>query len=294
MSPTDRAFHHPLSRDEWEKAWEYHKEAERIMLSRIGYLLVVHSMMIAAYVFFLTRGKLEYWHQMLPVLVLSAFGVGLCRLQWVLTESVGDRLAFLKDRYLRRERVYRSYLDCAPESSSVTARRWIVRGLAVVWLTFFFVALVALVREGRQPSESAMQDAIAIYVGAFQSFYSSRLVWLYVVSVLVGAIVTLAWWWFLKLITVSRPKVKWWMPIAVGMFERTVITTLLLIVPLGAGAFIGSWILVKGLGGWGKMHESEAEPAAQRETFFAGLLGTLMSILWAVVVTVPFMPKMPA
>lgn len=81
----------------------------------------------------------------------------------------------------------------------------------------------------------------------------------YFVAMIGGIPVTLIWSGFLYWLidkTVSRdteePALEriWWIPMLIGIFERTIIATLVAYEISGAAAFIGTWIGIKIAGGW--------------------------------------------
>ena len=71
----------------------------------------------------------------------------------------------------------------------------------------------------------------------------------------------------------------WWIPLTVGVFERAIITTLVGWDVSGSAAFIGAWVAVKSAGGWASWSKGTTYG---RATFFVGLLGSAVSILFAV------------
>lgn len=112
----------------------------------------------------------------------------------------------------------------------------------------------------------------------------------YSVSVLGGAVVTFGWssilHWKLSQDLKSgdeagTPKRLLWVPAMLGVFERTLITTFVLFMPIAVGPFVGAWISIKAVGGWG-LFKNPSE--YNRALFMIGLLGSAMSVLWAVIV----------
>ena len=66
--------------------------------------------------------------------------------------------------------------------------------------------------------------------------------------------------------------------ITFGVLERTLITTLVLWLPMAVGPFAGAWLVVKSIVGWAGMDVKEH---AARARFSVTLFGSLVSILWA-------------
>ncbi|MFB0521205.1 MAG: hypothetical protein ACETWD_07240 [Desulfatiglandales bacterium] len=69
-------------------------------------------------------------------------------------------------------------------------------------------------------------------------------------------------------------------PLLLGVFERLIITTLVGWKVPGTGAFIAGWFGLKSAGGWSSWSKGTTYG---RATFFAGLLGSMMSLLFAIV-----------
>jgi hypothetical protein len=72
-----------------------------------------------------------------------------------------------------------------------------------------------------------------------------------------------------------------WIPLTVGILERILFTVLVGWNVTGAAGFIGSWVLVKQLGGWNSWGNKGT--TYSRAVFFVGLLGNAMSVLFGVV-----------
>lgn len=72
----------------------------------------------------------------------------------------------------------------------------------------------------------------------------------------------------------------WWIPLAVGVLERAIITTLVGSKVPGTAGFIGAWVAVKSAGGWLSWSKGTTYG---RATLFVGLLGSAMSLLFAIV-----------
>jgi hypothetical protein len=70
----------------------------------------------------------------------------------------------------------------------------------------------------------------------------------------------------------------WWIAVLVGIFERTLITTLVAYDVSGVASFIAAWIAIKMASGWQKW--SVGTQYARAAAFIA-LLGNVMSILFA-------------
>jgi hypothetical protein len=69
-----------------------------------------------------------------------------------------------------------------------------------------------------------------------------------------------------------------WIPLAVGVLERAIITTLVGWNVSGSAGFIGGWIAVKSAGGWASWSKGTTYG---RSILFVGLLGNAVSILFA-------------
>lgn len=71
-----------------------------------------------------------------------------------------------------------------------------------------------------------------------------------------------------------------WIPAWTGIFERALYCLLIGFDVPGGATFIGAWVVLKSAGGWQAWSKGTAYG---RATFFAGLLGNAMSILFGVV-----------
>ena len=99
----------------------------------------------------------------------------------------------------------------------------------------------------------------------------------YFVSIVVGAAVTYVWSKWMHIVNGSTAERFEVIPLTIGLFERAIITTLVIWIPASTGAFVGGWFMVKAVGGWAKL----VSPSSKRDraTYFIGLLGGLMSVL---------------
>lgn len=71
----------------------------------------------------------------------------------------------------------------------------------------------------------------------------------------------------------------WWIAVLVGIFERTLFTTLVAYDISGSGSFIVTWVVIKMVSGWQKW---SVGTQYARAAVFIALLGNAMSILLAV------------
>jgi len=76
------------------------------------------------------------------------------------------------------------------------------------------------------------------------------------------------------------PRRVWWIPILIGIFERAIITTLIAYSVSGSGSFMGTWTAIKIAGGW---QQWSSGTRYARSILFAGLLGSAMSMLIALI-----------
>ena len=80
----------------------------------------------------------------------------------------------------------------------------------------------------------------------------------------------------------------WWLGVVIGMFERAIITWLVIWASALAPAFIGGWVLLKFAGGWSRTTEANLE---NRSVYQVALLGNIVSIGWAVLVGLNYAPE---
>jgi hypothetical protein len=79
-----------------------------------------------------------------------------------------------------------------------------------------------------------------------------------------------------------------WIPIMLGIFERAIITTLVGWKVPGTAGFIGAWVAVKSAGGWASWSKGTTYG---RAVLFIGLLGSAMSVLFALAGGLIIAPK---
>jgi hypothetical protein len=128
----------------------------------------------------------------------------------------------------------------------------------------------------------------------------STLVFVYLFSIVFGHIVT---WIAIRLLRIGlkhwakrnhqRLNWKttdsvWWLSALVGMFERAVVTTLVIWVPSLTATFIGAWVLLKFAGGWGRFKESSLHI---RSIHMCALIGNVLSFACAIGAGLYAMPK---
>lgn len=70
-----------------------------------------------------------------------------------------------------------------------------------------------------------------------------------------------------------------WIPLTIGIFERTAISVLIGCEVSGSAAFVGAWVTIKAIGGWSNISKDNTYG---RAIFFLGLLGSIMSIWFAI------------
>lgn len=80
----------------------------------------------------------------------------------------------------------------------------------------------------------------------------------------------------------TKPTRIRWVAITMGVVERLLFTVFVGWSVSGAAGFIGSWILVKQLGGWNRLTLSKNQTYGIA-LFFIGLLGNAMSLLFGLV-----------
>ena len=109
----------------------------------------------------------------------------------------------------------------------------------------------------------------------------------YGISIIVGLPVTYLWSSILyrqlrkyRTDTESQADRIWWIPLAIGILERAIITTLVAFAISGAAGFISGWVAVKSAGGWASWSKGTTYG---RATLFVGLLGSAMSILFGLI-----------
>jgi hypothetical protein len=108
----------------------------------------------------------------------------------------------------------------------------------------------------------------------------------YSLSVVAALPVTFLWSWLLHKLVAKHKTAEdtqaervLWIPLLMGVFERAIITTLVGWQVPGTAGFIGAWVAVKSAGGWSSWSKGTTYG---RAVFFTGLLGSAMSILFAV------------
>jgi len=105
-------------------------------------------------------------------------------------------------------------------------------------------------------------------------------------SMIVGALITFLWsevWhtWLHRTFprdfpnSFNRSKL---LAIMIGVLERGLLTTFIIWLPQAAGPFAGAWIAVKAVAGWG----DKRDDIASRSRYYVALIGSLVSIFWAV------------
>jgi hypothetical protein len=117
----------------------------------------------------------------------------------------------------------------------------------------------------------------------------------YSLSVVVATPVTYWWSRFLHRAIQNRrtpndPEAEriLWIPLMLGIFERAIITTLVGWKVPGTAGFIGAWVAVKSAGGWASWSKGTTYG---RAVFFIGLLGSAMSVLFALAGGLIIAPK---
>ena len=82
----------------------------------------------------------------------------------------------------------------------------------------------------------------------------------------------------------------WWMiPMLLGIYERAICTTLVLLAPKVLPGFIGGWVLLKLAGGWGPMLKNPT--VVVRSSYLISILGSVTSLAWAIGVSLAVWPS---
>jgi hypothetical protein len=105
----------------------------------------------------------------------------------------------------------------------------------------------------------------------------------YSVSVVLAIPFTFGWSWLLHHLTDDRnlpsPARNRWGPFLIGVLERAVVTTIVGWDLPGSAVYVIGWMALKHAGCWWDLKDGGK---ASREKFQVGLLGTLLSVLFAV------------
>lgn len=72
-----------------------------------------------------------------------------------------------------------------------------------------------------------------------------------------------------------------WIPIVIGIVERTIITTMIAWNISGTAGFIGAWVAIKSAVGWQMW--ARKSTTYERTVLFAGLIGSAVSVLFALI-----------
>lgn len=106
-------------------------------------------------------------------------------------------------------------------------------------------------------------------------------------SLIIGGVVTYFWSLLLHFMIQKQRKPKdsigdriIWIPIFLGLVERSLYTILIANNISGSAGFIGAWITIKAVGGWATF--SKDGSTYGRSLFGVGLLGSAMSALFGV------------
>ena len=109
----------------------------------------------------------------------------------------------------------------------------------------------------------------------------------YGISLVAGAVFMWPVWKLLSHLTSKIPKdatdkeatTVWWFPVSMGIVERMVFTTLIGWNVPGAAAFIGAWVTIKALGGWGRWSQGTTYG---RATFMGALMLSALSAMFGI------------
>jgi hypothetical protein len=139
-------------------------------------------------------------------------------------------------------------------------------------------------------SVASVATVIAALAVAWGSWPAAYFIIGYSISLPVGAVVAYLFWVHFHRMAeeIERgPKESqeyraFKLPVAIGLVERLLITTLVGFDVGGSAGFIGAWITIKAVGGWAKIAGPSASPYA-RAVFMAGLLSSAVSAFMAIV-----------
>ena len=142
-----------------------------------------------------------------------------------------------------------------------------------------------------------MQTGWALWISGY---FKSHMLVGYAVSIFVGALITWAWRLFIHLTNLKlhapdkqKPIVyagRGWVFVLVGMLERAIVQTLTIWIPSSLGGFLAGWMVLKAAGEWGMISQGTD---AGRAHFFAGVVETALSILFALMIGLLSAPYWP-
>ncbi len=117
----------------------------------------------------------------------------------------------------------------------------------------------------------------------------------YTVSVIVAIPFTFGWSWLLHHLiedkNVPPPARIKWIPLMIGILERALITTVVGWDLPGSAVFVIGWMVLKTAGSWQDLQSGTPDSRAR---FSVGLLGTLLSVLFALIGGVMILNASPA
>ena|SRR5258706_15431790 len=125
---------------------------------------------------------------------------------------------------------------------------------------------------------------------------SNTIVEAYILSAVVGGLIAGGWvhilvgilHWQIGPDPTSSTERIWWIPVLIGIAERMIVTTLVIWSPKLLAGFIAGWMALKVAGGWGLLRESTAR---NRSTRAIALLGSVVSLAWAIGIGLYFAPE---
>lgn len=132
---------HKPTIEEIARAWEYHRDGDGILHSRIQSFIMAEAFLVAAFAQLVpaldqTGNKITA----IVAICISAIGFGATLLMASKTHSVLKKVSYLKDAYLMHDNVYKNYMNSGSKSWFSGWRAinvytiTIPLGLAVFWL----------------------------------------------------------------------------------------------------------------------------------------------------------------
>jgi hypothetical protein len=121
-----------------DRAWEYYKHMDSLLVGRVNYAMVAQSMLLASFAtlfvsshtnIYLIRGEI----------VIGLLGIFFAIMQLLLSVSLVSKMDALKS-YLNDDKIFDSCINKNPGRPEGIQRYWIPVALVIVWLALICLA----------------------------------------------------------------------------------------------------------------------------------------------------------
>jgi|HubBroStandDraft_4_1064222.scaffolds.fasta_scaffold60266_1 hypothetical protein len=119
---------------------EYRRVLEEVLVARINYTLVAHSMLLVAFATIFSGTSHAHWSSWAEIVLIFS-GIGLAYVQNFLARSVTGKTRYLDNQIELLDPDYKKFMALGPQGADEMQWLWIPCGLFAIWACLFVAVL---------------------------------------------------------------------------------------------------------------------------------------------------------